>query len=537
MIHPRKRGNPQRPRRAVVHFRGTDSAVWTPVDHRAHLSPLDALRHAVHRRCTQVWITPTTDEDWGAVIPELLTLGCKVSPRLTSEGRIGGLRAHREGFAVNGQDARHVATHPATDPLTAARETWRQLDGLDAYLRESFGVSLCTGLPGTAVAILATFLKAPVGVSPHVASLLRDLDAYGGGRVEALHLGTYVRGEPVDPITGEVLDPHEFDLPSAYPSALLSGDIPTELVESRHWKTARAMPWDQRGSLSTAVVRVEGDYPAIRYRKGGRVFYPRGELVVTVTPEELTAPGVTPLRVLHWYRFDIRDEFARFAEALIRARNEVGRDTFLGKAMKLLANAAIGKFGQRPRTEMLSTELVPGARYVSPGIYALECFVPSKHELLPVAITVNGRVRAHVARGLDAMHNGGCVPALIDTDGGIVLGDPRAALHGLGFVIKSLRSAEVFSGKQSITVDLDGNERVRAGGFAGGVAASVLRGYEGPPQPFAGALPLTRYARGAARLESWIVSNRHQLPHGRTAPYHVKEIPGDRGHSIQGEST
>ncbi len=538
MIHPTKAGAKVAPvSRAVVHITAD------PRDKVHAVTPKASFRFANHeaflnwitdpqapRGGSQIWLTPNST-GWDAFIPALLCQGYKLAPS-KRRGKFANLRVIEPGLAVDaneedtkgrswqGRSAGGLVTTPASiSPEEQARMTWEHLDHIAREIEEHWpGATLGPSLASTAVSVFRHHLKRPIGCSKLAAKRLRELDAYGGGRIECfVEKGSTFTGETHPNSDGEVfpflpLAPVDIDLTHAYMTAMMTAPIGAEFVDF-----GPESSWCDLGNISTVLIDVPRSlYPPLRLRIHGDIFYPYGRLFGTWTAAELNAAvalGAKVLAVHSVMRFLHRDEFSAFAEHVTKFRKGAQHEA-TKSAAKGLAVQLVGALASQPslRRFYCSTRPKIGSRIDRPGVYEEDCFRPSEREILSAACTITGTVRAWMAVVLGTMEMKGFPVTYVHTDGLAPIGDcgrflnptfmafayaeraeerpdERAdwleridAINRLPWPeahlwkVKPLRSMEIYAANQRISIDWNGEEKVAAGGISRALTALEVRG-------------------------------------------------------------
>jgi hypothetical protein len=152
----------------------------------------------------------------------------------------------------------------------------------------------------------------------------------------------------------------QHDIASAYPAALATTAVPIgEPVELGARRAALAYNHGTEG-VYRATVRVPEDLwlPPLPWRREGRVAYPTGRFTGAWVKPELEAAearGVVIEEITAAYAYP-DGACVVFDELIGRwydARARVGRDSALGKWIRLLANALTGKLAEGPHREMV----------------------------------------------------------------------------------------------------------------------------------------------------------------------------------------
>jgi hypothetical protein len=537
------------------------------------------------RYVNAVYLAPRSI-DWGAFVEPLSRLGYqlqvasrKADIATCNVAKRGVIDYDTDGKPIFGRSflGRHTAgitdVDPQTSPEDQCAQALYQLEHLDELISSKWPARLGTSLASTGIAIFRSMLERPIGCSAHISAQLRADRAIGGGRAETFcPTGSTFKPSEYQAEGGEMIQsyengPWEIDIRSAYMSAMLAGNIPAEYACD-----GPASSWHQHGSIVTALVDVpESEFPPLRYETiNGACSFPYGRFIGTWPSVELRAAvecGVKILAVLQVRRFVIRDEFSRFAEALIELRGNESK--YVQKAAKGIAVQTVGCWSARPslyRTHAGAwTDTPEGVIQVRPFVYQVPRDAPrfSDREILPANITIIGTVRAWIASLLPALKSHGCRPIWVHTDGGAAIGNPRKAIENLLtkdaqkatlytlaqmgleksnhspdkheqerrffssvsppvglpspnlWKVYPVAKTEVFSATQRISMDTEGDEHVAAGGISRNLEPDEIR-------------RLMRQERGKDGRH-WVSKRPIVHTTGWTRAPHVREL--DKQHS------
>lgn len=502
---------------------------------------------SVARPASHVWLCPSS-AGWDLFAEPLGRAGWDV--RLTRRrgeylglyiaktGKSFGLDAAEKGREWYGGSAVDlVDVERGLSAEEETRSTLEQLQELDRVVGEHWpGVALDCSIASTAVSAFKRYLLRPIGLSRAIASDLTELDAYGGGHIERF----CARGASFHASAG--MPPWEFDLTSAYPTAMGTVPIPGEFL--RYGTEGEAL---DPCTLSTAIVTVpERLYPPLRFRVGRHLFYPWGSMLGTWSALELraaVAAGCKIERVARVMVFEEREEFAAFAQSLLSFRRSAG-PTYVRDFAKSLAVQFVGALGSRVKTSRVVTcpENLSGCKLDRPGLYSEPIFEPSERQLLSAALTITGATAAWlglVLRGCELVQ----LPAYyIHTDGGGTLGDPRPALDlagalgqqipalcfpqghrltsatssGEAWKVEALASARCWAPNRRVMVTEAGEERVAAGGISRTLTHEEI---------------LCQMAEDAPT--AWTRSHRREAG-GWTLPFHARDLEPEITREIEG---
>jgi hypothetical protein len=428
----------------------------------------------------QIWLSPHS-VDWSGSVPHLLDAGHEVHPGKRA-GEIASLRtsvAVDDGAMIwhGGSAAGMVAVPSGLSPEAEARMTWEQLEEIQTEISNYWpGVQLGTSIAATAISCLRQHLRAPLGCDWQVSGELRRT-CYGGGRIELYCTpGTVQEGTS-----------YEIDMRGAYATIMALKDIPGEfdaVVDASHYQ--------DNCTISTVIVRVPESmkYPPLRVEHNGAICFPTGTLFGTWTGEELRAAERSGCRVVHVHstlRFRARSEISQFGERAYDFRmhttSAAARIFAKGLAVQL-----VGALASRPSEERITCYPTgeTGFTHEGTGIYSERRFKPSEREVLSAACTITGICRAWTGLALYALDKHKHQIAWVHTDG---MGDidgrhPSEALllsERLGgaqwhlWRTLLLHKQEVWAANQRISTDVNGLERVAAGGISKDLSAYQIR--------------------------------------------------------------
>lgn len=204
------------------------------------------------------------------------------------------------------------------------------------------------------------FMDVPIYIDDNIDALELARDAYYGGRVECLTLGTHVK------------DVHCLDINSMYPYVMREHEYPTKLhgIYSKV-KLAELSKWTERYAVVARVV-VDCTEPVYPQRTKDSLLFPVGVYETVLSTPEI-AHALEHGHIVACSRAAIYDKariFTRFVDTLYALRQgfEKAGDETAKYYTKIMLNSLYGKFGQRGMHEEVIGACDPTRLYVETEI-------------------------------------------------------------------------------------------------------------------------------------------------------------------------
>lgn len=200
-------------------------------------------------------------------------------------------------------------------------------------------IDLCGTLGGSAWATVRRLLGIP-DANFSSSQWTRIREAYYGGRCSVFHPIVHQSGK-------------HWDIGSAYPSSLATSELPVgEFEELGSRNALRAMAMQRSGIYACTVNVPESRVPPLAWRWGEGLAFPVGQVSGAWSLPDILAAEANGCEVtaVHWGMVWRKESalFGDWVRGIYALRRSVGKDSSMGKLLKLFPNSLCGKFAERP---------------------------------------------------------------------------------------------------------------------------------------------------------------------------------------------